>query len=234
MTFGQIQEIKVEERPYTIIPIHYLNKRVAFAYEKSTDKYSLVISSDNEYEEKIVTLYLGKGAKESILSLRNLSNALGYSKKQFQLQGYNVLVESKKAVFLMEAAGNYFIDKEDVEGLICKLVYLGKFDLSNAYISTREKKMQYLHPDRIDEVRISITIPSLDNFVVYTEIKEMNLMSENRARKIMSSISASEGEAWTEKDYQIVYKGIEKEVLTVNSWAREEDKLLKDVCKYHL
>lgn len=118
-TVAQITPIKTEEKPYE-------NITQTITYWKEFGNYTYCEWSNNEYEDKVVVLNLGKSPEEVIASLENLAAVKGNVGKVFNLQGYKFTVgtyslDIANSGILQYTAGDYYINFSTLDSDIKKV-----------------------------------------------------------------------------------------------------------------
>ena len=83
-------------------------------YDKENNEFALIISSDNQFEDELAIFFLGNTPEESIMSLKNLKDAIRVKDTRFKLQDYNISVymEGRALVHIPYTAGSYNISDE--------------------------------------------------------------------------------------------------------------------------
>lgn len=102
--YGQIGEIRTQETQYDYL--RKFNHEITLLYDKTNETYTMVINSDNQFEEKTVDLNIGK-LDEAITSVWDLYKAITVKggNQTFEVMTYNVL--TSEVPLIVEPDTNY-------------------------------------------------------------------------------------------------------------------------------
>ncbi len=124
MVNGQIPTTQTSDSPYEYVFVGHMDITI----NKKTQKMTLTIHSDNQYENKVATLQLGTGTTAAINSLKNLKNAIGKDNAVLKLGGYTIetTYSGEASVThagpMQYAAGNYSFTDYQIENLMFQLL----------------------------------------------------------------------------------------------------------------
>lgn len=116
--FAQIGQIQTHDKPGEFI-WHCVY------HDKPSDKYYLHAQSDNQYEDKVLRIFLGDNSTDAAKSLSNFLAAFANAGTQFEIGGYTFVVATTGTFVralnrggLQYSAGNYYIQKQHIEDAI--------------------------------------------------------------------------------------------------------------------
>lgn len=116
--FAQIGQIQTHEKPGEFI-------YSCVYHDKPSDSYYLHSQSDNQFEDDVLRVFLGKNSTDAVQSLANFLAAFANEGTQFELSGYTFIVATSGTFVrvlnrgrLQYTAGNYYIYKKNIEDAI--------------------------------------------------------------------------------------------------------------------
>lgn len=136
---GQVGQIKTEEKTYETIRIS--RSGVYIFHDFKTKIYELAITSDNNYEDKVAYINLGKTPEEVTESLKNMIDIINGESNTFKIgnlscfttEGGLVIYVSKSNPDLKYTAGDYYVMKDNL-----KEFYV---TINNKYLHTLKSKL---------------------------------------------------------------------------------------------
>ena len=122
---AQIPAIQPTETKYDLT---YIYGGVSIGYDREQSVYELVVSSDNQFEDKMAIISLGKSSDEAMNSLVNLRNTTSSVNMEFEVEGYAFYVPKdgklviKNIGKLNYTAGTYEITNFIIETMMKHLI----------------------------------------------------------------------------------------------------------------
>jgi hypothetical protein len=134
---AQIPPLQTTEKPYEFISSDKLYRTVA------DDSYHLQIKSDNQYEDKVISINLGIGAVEAMKSLSNLFAIYGQEDSDFKLQGYSFGIRGGNSGYIFAyqtgvlayTAGNYIMYEQELASIMFDLLKAKSFPLGDVHVT---------------------------------------------------------------------------------------------------
>jgi hypothetical protein len=144
--FAQIGHIQTHEKTYEFVSGNNLYRMVA------DDSYLLRIKSDNQFENKDITLNLGIGDSIAMASLGNIFALYDQGDRDFDLQGYRFGVR-KAYIFayhtgsLEYAVGEYILRQNTLARIMLDLMKKNNLPLGDVHVSFYGNTAVFIHYD---------------------------------------------------------------------------------------
>ncbi len=197
----QIGPVKTKEEPRERLCI---SERLYLFRERANNSYVMELYSDNEYEDHVVTLSLGKGAGQALNSVLNLRQVLKNGEKKdgglFEVGSYEFRNVYGTAYIssgpgMAYTAGNYTLMGYDLDQcILCLLYKMNKTSECKLVIAE-------VYGDRI---LLEIRIPKYD----IATGKGSLAIEPNRNNTIPTALKIKSDEALTDEQIQILKNGL--------------------------
>ncbi len=204
-------QVKIEEKPTDYEWISSSLTGISILHSYTTNTYTLVIWSDNEFEKKTVDIELGKTPQEAMESLNSLYETSKKIDGSFKIEKYDCGTTSSGGTIFFFHVGD--------------LKYTaGDYRLTDAAITKMSNALHETYQDifgKVDRVlkctnvsKYTITIDLINLSTNETEESMMLMLPSRDQDKILNAIKFEKDYILTDEDVKIIINWFEDGTLT--------------------